>query len=74
MKRRWILLLAVVCEMAGSGLMESFKPAIAGAQNLNCQNARTQLEMNQCAGLRAKAADRKLNQVYQQLLRRKGLN
>lgn len=72
MKRRWILLLAVAGGIAGSGLMESFKPAIAGAQNLNCQKAQTQLELNQCADLSAKDADRKLNQVYQQLRKNRG--
>lgn len=71
MKRRWILLLAMVGGIAESGLME-IKPAIAGAQNLNCQKAQTQLELNQCADLSAKDADRKLNQVYQQLRKNRG--
>ncbi|QSJ15615.1 lysozyme inhibitor LprI family protein [Nostoc sp. UHCC 0702] len=38
------------------------------AQKLNCNNAQTQLEINQCAQLSYKNADQKLNQVYQQLL------
>ncbi|MDZ7957579.1 MAG: lysozyme inhibitor LprI family protein [Aulosira sp. DedQUE10] len=38
------------------------------AQKLNCNNAQTQLEINQCAKLSYQNADKKLNQVYQQLL------
>ena len=72
MKHRWILLLAVAGEIVGSGLMESFKPGIAGAQNLNCQKAQTQSELNQCADLIARDADQKLNQVYQQLRKNRG--
>ena len=35
--------------------------------NINCKAASTQLEMNYCANLSFKAADRELNQIYQQL-------
>jgi len=35
--------------------------------SLDCENAQTQSEINVCAGLQAQAADKKLNQVYQQL-------
>ncbi|NEP56424.1 MAG: DUF1311 domain-containing protein [Symploca sp. SIO2G7] len=35
--------------------------------SLDCDNAQTQSEINACAGLQAQAADKKLNQVYQQL-------
>jgi uncharacterized protein YecT (DUF1311 family) len=38
------------------------------AQKLNCTNPQTQTEINQCAGLSFQNADKKLNQVYQQLL------
>jgi uncharacterized protein YecT (DUF1311 family) len=38
------------------------------AQKLDCNNARTQLEINRCAHLSYQNADKKLNQVYQQLL------
>ena len=34
---------------------------------LNCDNAQTQSEINDCAALQAQAADKKLNEVYQQL-------
>jgi uncharacterized protein YecT (DUF1311 family) len=37
------------------------------AQAVNCANATTTVEINQCTSQQAKAADRKLNQVYQQL-------
>jgi uncharacterized protein YecT (DUF1311 family) len=32
-----------------------------------CKNPQTQLDLNQCADLRAKAMDKRLNQVYQQV-------
>lgn len=70
MKRKWFLLLAVVGVIAGSGLL--IKPPIADAQSLNYQQPQSQLEKNQCADLSAKNADRKLNQVYQQLLKKQG--
>ncbi|MBW4616163.1 MAG: lysozyme inhibitor LprI family protein [Desmonostoc vinosum HA7617-LM4] len=38
------------------------------AQKLNCNNAQTQLEINQCAQFSYQNADKKLNQVYQQVL------
>ena len=38
------------------------------AQKLDCNNAQTQLEINRCAQLSYQNADKKLNQVYQQLL------
>lgn len=37
------------------------------AQAINCDRATTTLEINECASRSVKAADRKLNQVYQQL-------
>ncbi len=38
------------------------------AQKLNCDNAQTQVEINQCAKLSYQNADKKLNQVYQKLV------
>lgn len=38
------------------------------AQKLNCNNAQTQSDINQCAQLSYQNADKKLNQVYKQLL------
>ncbi|WP_193194253.1 lysozyme inhibitor LprI family protein [Nostoc sp. MG11] len=38
------------------------------AQNLNCNNAQTQAEINRCTQLFYQNTDKKLNQVYQQLL------
>ena len=37
------------------------------AQNVNCNSPQTTLEMRVCAGQNYEKADRKLNQVYQQL-------
>lgn len=37
------------------------------AQAINCDRAATTVEASECAALSLKAADRKLNQVYQQL-------
>ncbi|BAY12772.1 lysozyme inhibitor LprI family protein [Calothrix sp. NIES-2098] len=43
-------------------------PKLHLAQKLNCNNAQNQAEINQCAQLSYQNADKKLNQVYQQLL------
>ncbi|MFB2918339.1 lysozyme inhibitor LprI family protein [Aerosakkonema funiforme] len=43
-------------------------PDVRVAQQPNCNNPQTQSEMNACAGISYQNADRKLNQVYQQLL------
>jgi uncharacterized protein YecT (DUF1311 family) len=40
------------------------------AQNHNCSNPQTQLEINRCTNLAYQNADKKLNQAYQQLLPR----
>ncbi len=37
------------------------------AQGVNCAKATTTVEINECTSRQAKVADRKLNQVYQQL-------
>lgn len=67
MKRLWFVVLTIAGVIGGSGFTASLAPSVAVAQPLNCQKANTQLELNQCADLSAKAADRKLNQVYQQV-------
>ncbi|MBW4560946.1 MAG: DUF1311 domain-containing protein [Mojavia pulchra JT2-VF2] len=38
------------------------------AQKFNCNNAQTQVEINRCAQLSYQNTDKKLNQVYKQLL------
>ncbi|BAY27328.1 hypothetical protein NIES2100_71510 [Calothrix sp. NIES-2100] len=38
------------------------------AQKLNCNNAQSQAEINQCAQISYQNADKKLNQAYKQLL------
>jgi len=43
-------------------------PEMRLAQKLNCNNAQTQAEINRCTQLSYQNADKKLNQVYQQLL------
>jgi uncharacterized protein YecT (DUF1311 family) len=43
-------------------------PSIHLAQKLNCNNAQTQVEINQCAQISYQNADKKLNQVYQKLV------
>jgi uncharacterized protein YecT (DUF1311 family) len=75
-KRCWFaclaLISAILCAMLGSGFIPSAEilQSVAAepiAQQSDCQKAATQLELNRCAALNAKAADRKLNQVYQQV-------
>lgn len=39
--------------------------AAGSASALDCKNATTQADLNQCAGQRLGAADRRLNRVYQ---------
>lgn len=53
-----------------AGTIANATPDIAGvqvAQQPNCNNPQTQSEMNACAGIAYRNADRRLNQVYQQL-------
>jgi uncharacterized protein YecT (DUF1311 family) len=69
MNRKWFLLLAMVGGVAGSGLID-IEPSTASAQDPDCRQAQTQAELNQCAELSAKRADRELNQVYQQVLKK----
>lgn len=72
MKRQWLALSALIGGIAGSTLLIDFNPPAAIAQQPNCKNPQTQFELNVCAGLRAQAADRRLNQVYQQLRNKRG--
>lgn len=59
--------LALISGIATATLSMSFNLPTAIAQEPNCQNPQTQMELNQCSSLKAKAADRELNQVYQQV-------
>ncbi|WP_138504827.1 lysozyme inhibitor LprI family protein [Nostoc sp. PA-18-2419] len=43
-------------------------PKLHLAQKLNCNNAQTQVAINECSRLSYQNADKKLNTVYQQLL------
>ncbi|MDZ8109726.1 MAG: lysozyme inhibitor LprI family protein [Nostoc sp. DedQUE12a] len=43
-------------------------PKMHLAQKLNCNNAQTQVQINECSRLFYQNADKKLNAVYQQLL------
>lgn len=45
-------------------------PSNYSKSQVACPNARTQAEINQCLGQDAKEADKKLNQTYQQLIKR----
>jgi uncharacterized protein YecT (DUF1311 family) len=52
------------------GTIATATPDVTGvevAQRPNCNNPQTQSEMNACAGIAYRNADRRLNQVYQQL-------
>jgi len=49
------------------GIVPLQSPAIQIAQQPNCKNPQTQAEMNVCAGIEFQNADKRLNQVYQQL-------
>lgn len=54
-----------------AGTIAHANPNLQGeqvAQQPNCNNPQTQAEMNACAGIAYRNADRRLNQVYQQLI------
>lgn len=54
-----------------AGTIATATPDVTGvevAQQPNCNNPQTQGEMNACAGIAYRNADRRLNQVYQQLI------
>ncbi len=67
MKRPWLVYLTVIGVIGGQVLIANLDSSVAVAQPLNCQKAKTQLDLNRCADANAKAADRTLNQVYQQV-------
>ena len=55
------------------GLGVTFCPRIAHAQHMNspkapCRNVATTVDVSNCFGIASKDADRKLNQVYAQVL------
>ncbi|MBE9074109.1 MULTISPECIES: lysozyme inhibitor LprI family protein [unclassified Microcystis] len=70
--------LLTVLSIASLFAVEMATPSIASptsgatelqlAQNPNCNNPQTQSQMNICASIAYQNADRKLNQVYRQLL------
>ncbi|CCI31556.1 hypothetical protein MTo_01501 [Microcystis aeruginosa NIES-1211] len=61
-------LLAVGMTTPGIASPTSGATELQLAQRPNCNNPQTQSEMNICAGIAYQNADRKLNQVYRQLL------
>lgn len=63
MNWRFSTMIAVSISLFASGLQAS--PQLA--QATNCNNATNTVEINQCTSQQAKAADRRLNQAYQQL-------
>ncbi len=72
---KFLLIAAGTATLFGLGIavvtMANPTPDPAGvrvAQRPNCNDPQTQSEMNACAGISYQSADRKLNQVYQQLL------
>jgi uncharacterized protein YecT (DUF1311 family) len=72
---KFLLTLLIIASLLAVGMAT---PSIAGptsaatnlqlAQRPNCNNPQTQSEMNICASIAYQNADRKLNQVYRQLL------
>jgi uncharacterized protein YecT (DUF1311 family) len=60
---KWCLQAVIFAVLFGGQSIAS--PTLA--QTINCDKAVNTIEINECAGRAAKAADRKLNQVYQQL-------
>ncbi|MGA9378678.1 MAG: lysozyme inhibitor LprI family protein, partial [Phormidium sp.] len=50
------------------GIVPPQSPAVQLAQQPNCKDPQTQVEINACAGIEYRNADKKLNRVYQQLL------
>ncbi|MCL1463784.1 lysozyme inhibitor LprI family protein [Argonema galeatum] len=61
-------LLATASTVTFFGLGIAALADVRVAQQPNCNDPQTQSEMNACAGISYQNADRKLNQVYQQLL------
>jgi uncharacterized protein YecT (DUF1311 family) len=50
------------------GIVAPHSESLQLAQQPNCRNPQTQTEINICAGIEYQNADKKLNQVYQQLI------
>ena|SRR4028118_275642 len=63
----WLLMITAIALPLTS---ISIAPSIA--QQANCKNPQTTMDMRMCAGSEAQAADRQLNQVYQQLIGKLG--
>lgn len=61
----WLLIITAIALPLTS---ISVAPSIA--QQVNCNNPQNTADMRMCAGSEAQAADRQLNQVYQQLIRK----
>ena len=53
-------------------LTVSPRPAFAGSEQKPCEDAATQLEMNNCAEQDANASDKALNEVYRSVLNKLG--
>ena len=66
----WIGLLCALVACAFTHATSAQKKA--AAQSNPCDEARTQLEMNECADREYRKADAELNRVYQQLVRASG--
>ncbi|MEE3719246.1 lysozyme inhibitor LprI family protein [Tumidithrix elongata RA019] len=58
---------AIACLSAIACCFSMTEAVFAKDPQPNCQSAQTQLDLNICAGLAAKAADRNLNETYQRL-------
>lgn len=62
---KWRLLTVIAASISLFGGQSIASPRLA--QTTTCAKAITTVELNECTGREAKAADRKLNQTYQQL-------
>ena len=75
MMRKFLLTLLGVTGLLGSSIVAltmvraiPSSPDSIVAQDINCNNAQTQVEMNYCARLSFDEADKRLNAAYQELL------
>ncbi len=62
---KWHLLTVITVSISIFGGQSIASPQLA--QTINCAKATTTVELNECTSREAKAADRLLNQTYQQL-------
>lgn len=62
-----VLSLAPVLALSFANQIQA-NPSQEIAQRIDCRNANSTVEINYCAGESYKAADRRLNQVYRQLI------